>query len=176
MTFAISPEVSKEITDLVMHHWVPGRFEECFNVYEGYKKGGAYGTVYKACCVTPPHGYPDLKTRDVAVKEIELRYASNYKTLTQHSRASKSLSRDSQLGHQFLAACQESVIQRDHDSTPTASNPLLHPNIARCYTSWIESPSGNRSQSLIDDLLDVINSQTTDISRLKNAMEATDGK
>lgn len=171
MNFTLSSEITESISELLRHQWFPGRFENCFHVHPDCTKGGAYGTVYKALCITAPHGYSELELCDVAVKEIKLRYASNYRTLTNHSRASKSLSKDSQLSHQFLAACQESVIQRQEDA-----NPLLHPNIAKCYTSWIESPSENRSECLMDDLLAVVNSQTTDIGRLKNAMKATDGK
>lgn len=171
MNFALSHEVRLNISELLKDQWFPGRFETCFHVHIEFTKRGAFGTVYKALCLTPPHGYSDMELRDVAVKEIELRYVSDYKTLTQHSRRSKSLSKDSQLSHQFLAACQESVIQKEQES-----NPLLHPNIAKCYTSWIESPTENRSPNLIDDLLDVVNSRNTDIGRLKNAMKATHGE
>ena len=130
---------------------------------ERWPKRGAFGFVHRMLRME------DLE--EVAVKVIELNYRTTDFLDRNLSKRSKSVSSDSDLTFDFLSACQEAVLQSHEE--------FHHPNIVRCYESWIQPPTENTSKWQdnidVDLLLDFVNNEEL-TSDIRKCLKAAKGK
>lgn len=126
-------------------------------------KRGAYGKVLKMMRME------DLQV--VAVKEIELNLKTDYAdTRAVINRRTQSVKHDTEAVFDFLMACQEAVLQ--------SSEEMHHPNIVRCYESWVRPPYDDPEWETHMDpesLIDFIEDDKQITSQMKRCLTTAKG-